>query len=62
MSRVPQGFALRHLLLNNFINDLCTTIRFANFLLFADHLKTFGATKSAEHCKLLQSDIHSIQK
>jgi hypothetical protein len=62
MSRVPQGSTLGPLLLNNFINDLRAKIGLANFLLFADHSKIFCAIKSAEDCKLLQSDIDSMQK
>jgi hypothetical protein len=59
---VPKVSTLGPLLLNNFINDLYAKISFANFLLFADDLKIFCAIKSAEHYKLLQYDIDSMQK
>jgi hypothetical protein len=35
---------------------------FSEFLLFADDLKIFPAIKSAEDCKLLQSEIDSVRK
>lgn len=44
-----------------FINDLIAKIPFSKFLFFAD-LKIFHITKSAENCKILQSDIGSVQK
>jgi hypothetical protein len=35
---------------------------FSEFLLFADDLKIFRTVKSVKECKLLQSDIDSVQK
>jgi hypothetical protein len=46
-------------LFNIFINDLCAKIHFSEFLLIAD-LKIFRIIKSAEDCKLPQSD--SVQE
>jgi hypothetical protein len=37
-------------------------VHFSEFLLFADDLKIFRVIESAEDCKLLQSDIDSVQK
>jgi hypothetical protein len=62
LSGASQGSALGPLLFNIFINDLCAKINFSEFLLFADDLKIFCVIKSAEDCKLLQSDINSVQK
>jgi hypothetical protein len=58
---VPQGSTLGPLLFNIYINDLCDQIHNSEFLLFADDLKIFRNIKSAEDCKLLQSDVESVQ-
>jgi hypothetical protein len=50
------------LLFNIFINELRIKINFSRLLLFADDLKIFLITKSAEDCKLLQYGIDSVQK
>jgi hypothetical protein len=57
---VPQGSPLGTLLFNTFINDLYAKINFSGFLLYADDLKIFCVIKSAEDCKLLQSDVDSV--
>jgi hypothetical protein len=62
LSVVPQGSTLGPLLFNIFINDICAKIHWSNFLSFADDLKLYHAIKSAEDCKYLQADIHSVKK
>jgi hypothetical protein len=61
LSGVPQGSTLGHLLFNIFNNNLCSNFHFCCFLLFADDFKIFPNIKSAEDCKLLHSDIGSVQ-
>jgi hypothetical protein len=62
LSLFTQGCTLGFLLFNIFINDLHAKTNFSEFLLFAYDLKIFRVMKSAEYCKLLQSDIDSVQK
>jgi hypothetical protein len=62
LSGAAQGSTLEPLLLNIFINDLCSNVYFSEFLLFADDLNIFRVMKSAKDCNLLQSDIDSVQK
>jgi hypothetical protein len=52
----PHCSTLGFLLSSTFINDLYEDIHFSDFLLFGDDLKSFNIIKSAEDCKLLQSD------
>jgi hypothetical protein len=59
---LPQSSTLGPLLLNTFTTDLCPKIHFSEFLLFVHDLKIIRVVKSAEDCKLLQSDIDSVQK
>jgi hypothetical protein len=59
---VQQGSTLGPQLFNIFINGLCSKILFFEFLLFAGYLKIFRVIKPTEGCKLLQSDIDSLQK
>jgi hypothetical protein len=59
---IPQGSTLGPLLFNIYINDICTEIRYSNFLLFAEDLKLYHAIKSAEDCKCLQADIHLVKE
>jgi hypothetical protein len=60
-SGVPQGPTLGPLLFNIFINDICDSIYYSKYLLFADDLKIYRNTNNAHDCKLLQSDINSVQ-
>jgi hypothetical protein len=62
LSGEPQGSGLGPLLFIVPIDNLCAKIHFSEFLLFADGLKIFRVLKPAEDCKLLQSDIDSVQK
>jgi hypothetical protein len=59
---VPRDSTSEFLLFNIFMKDLCAEIIYSEFLLFADDLKLFRIIKSAEDCKLLQSDVDSAQK
>jgi hypothetical protein len=54
---VPHGFVLSCVV---FVNDLCDAIAHSKYLLFADDIKIYRATKFPEGCYLLQSDINSI--
>jgi hypothetical protein len=60
-SGVPQGSTLRPLLFNIFINDNCDYISYSKYLLFADDLKIYRNINNVHDCKLLQSDINSMQ-
>jgi hypothetical protein len=57
---VPQGSVLRPFLFNVFINDLCNSINYCKYLIFADDLKFFHIINSLHACLLLQSDINSV--
>jgi hypothetical protein len=59
---VPPGSNLGPVLINIFINKLCSKIHFSGFLLFAVDLKIFRIVESDEVWKLLHSDIDSVQK
>jgi hypothetical protein len=56
---VPQGSTLGSHFFSTSINDLCAKIHSSNF--FPGVLKIFHVMESAEDCKLLQSDIDSVQ-
>jgi hypothetical protein len=62
LSGMPQGSSLGPLLFNIYITDLSIKINVSEFLLSSDDLKMFNVFKSAEDCKLLQSDIDSVQQ
>jgi hypothetical protein len=61
-SGVPQRSSLGPLLFNIFINDICDSISYSKYLLFADDLKIYCNINNVHDCKLLQSDINSVQK
>jgi hypothetical protein len=60
-SGVPQGSTLGHLLFNICINYICDSVSYYKYLLFADNLKIYRNINNVHDCKLLQSDINSVQ-
>jgi hypothetical protein len=58
-SGVPQGSTLG--LFNIVINDICDSISYSKYLLSADDLKVYRNMNYVHDCKLLQSDINSVQ-
>jgi hypothetical protein len=60
-SGVPQGSTLGPLHFNIFVNDICDSICNPKYLLFADDLKIYRNINYVHDCKLLQSDINSVQ-
>jgi hypothetical protein len=61
-SGVPQGSALGPLLFKIFINDISAKIDHSKILLFADDLKVYRNSKSAEDFKALQVDTDTVQQ
>jgi hypothetical protein len=49
-SVVPQGSALGPLLFNIFINDICDSISYSKYLLFADDLKIYRNINNVHDC------------
>jgi hypothetical protein len=60
-SGVPQGSTLGPLLFNIVINDICDSISYSKYILSADDLKVYRNINYVHGCKLLQSDINSVQ-
>jgi hypothetical protein len=59
-SGVPQGSTFGPLLFNILINNICDSISYYKYILFADDLKVYR-NNNIHGCKLLQSDISSVQ-
>jgi hypothetical protein len=60
-SGVPQGSNSGHLFFNIFINDICDSVFNSKYLLFVNDLKIHCSINNVHDCKLLQSDIDSVQ-
>jgi hypothetical protein len=60
-SGVPQRSTLGPLLFNIFINDICDSVSYSKCLLFDGDLKVYHNINYVRDCKLLQSDINSMQ-
>jgi len=61
-SGAPQGWILGSLILNVFITYICDSICKYRCLLFSVNSKIFHDIRNVEKSKLLQIDIHSLQK
>lgn len=59
LSGVLQEIVLRPLHLMLFVNDLREVINNTNYLLYANDLQVFRATKFLSHCLLMESDEDS---
>jgi hypothetical protein len=59
LSDVPQGSVLGPLPFNVYVNDLCDSMKYSRYLLFADDIKIYRAISSPEDCNLL--NLTSIQ-
>ena len=60
MSGVPQGSILGPTLFIMYINDVLSSIKYSELLLFADDAKLFKEISSIDDCLLLQHDIDSF--
>lgn len=62
ISGVPQGSNLGPLLFNIFVNDLISSVKHSQVLIFADDVKLFRQVDCIADCTLLQEDVLSVQK